>query len=398
MIEDAIPNGAQDFVFAAGGGLCPPASRSTMTPTPRFPTRAPSTSLPAPTSPLSNGARSGPGQRDLQRRKSCCEHRCRPGRDGHLYLHEPARDSRPGDDQDRVGLDARPRRRRHLHTHGDEQSTGLARNVVILDDLSADLHLNRTPAGCTSSAIGGKTRVSCAIGDLPAKPASGSSRTFALIVEARFNCDFVGTSGNDSNSSIGSTSGNDTICGGGGSDTFSGGGGNDILYGFGPTGTIQNTATVTSSTSDPATGNNSASRAITVGGNDGNDTIDGGTGDDQLLGGPGDDRLSGGLGDDALHGENGDDALVGGAGADQIFGDNGNDKLEGGTGTDRLFGGNGNDQVDGGPSPGQYNVLYGNDGSDTCSFGPDTSPGTDYRDPSCELPSKGTGWGSGPPP
>ena len=42
VVKDAIPNGAQDFPFTAGGGLTPRASTSTTTPIPRCPTREPS--------------------------------------------------------------------------------------------------------------------------------------------------------------------------------------------------------------------------------------------------------------------------------------------------------------------------------------------------------------------
>ena len=142
-----------------------------------------------------------------------------------------------------------------------------ATDVVVSDDLASSLHLRRA-RGCTSTPVsGGGTHVECALGDL----AAGTSSTIRLRVEARFFCDFVGTPGDDPDWAIGSSNGNDVICGGGGDDTFSGGGGDDSLYGLADPQTlaalpadIANTAEVTSTTPDLEPADNSASTSVTV--------------------------------------------------------------------------------------------------------------------------------------
>ena len=157
-----------------------------------------------------------------------------------------------------------------------------ATDVVVSDDLASSLHLRRA-RGCTSTPVsGGGTHVECALGDL----AAGTSSTIRLRVEARFFCDFVGTPGDDPDWAIGSSNGNDVICGGGGDDTFSGGGGDDSLYGLADPQTlaalpadIANTAEVTSTTPDLEPADNSASTSVTVtAGTDGRDRIFGNEG------------------------------------------------------------------------------------------------------------------------
>jgi uncharacterized repeat protein (TIGR01451 family) len=265
---------------------------------------------------------------------------------------------------------------------------GPAGSAVVTDDLASPLRLLATPAGCTSAPIsGGRTHVECSLGNLPAAPAAGSSRIVTLQVEARFFCDFVGTSGNDSDTAIGSTSGGDVICGGGGDDTFSGGGGNDSLYGLADPQTraalpasIANTAQVASTTPDPAPANNSASRSVTVvAGVDDDDTIFGNDGNDLLDGGVGTDTLSGGNGSDTVLGGNEADELFGGLGNDLIDGNAGGDELDGGDGADRLNGGDGNDDLAGGEG---NDVLGGDDGNDDMSggAGADTMAGGDGND------------------
>ena len=308
-----------------------------------------------------------------------------------------------------------------------------ARSVIVTDDIAAGVAVVTVPAGCTQAAIsGGRTRVTCAIGDLPARPAPGSARTLAIAVEARLACTFVGTSGNDADSAVGATAGADVICGGGGGDTLSGGGGDDQIYGLAPPGmlpaTVTASASASSTTPDPSLANNTRSTSVTVvAGDDGADTLSGNDGSDQLFGNDGDDTLSGNAGadsefgeagadtveggaggdslnggnggdtllgndgSDTLHGNAGDDTLSGGADGDIEFGDADADLVEGGTGTDVLHGGDGNDQVHGGPLPGPANQLFGDGGSkDLCSFGPGKAPGSDLRHVSCELPQKGT--------
>ncbi len=161
-------------------------------------------------------------------------------------------------------------------------------------------------------------------------------------------------------------------------------------------------------------------RAVTLEGNDGNDTIigsssfseviSGGLGDDTLSGGPGgqdrlfenptqqsaavlvsltNSRMTGTFGTDSLtgfeeaslaggsnndilnasgfsgiailSGRAGDDLLIGGSGDDSMFGGIGDDQLFGGGGNDILSGGDGNDQIQSGTG---HNVLIGGFGRD----------------------------------
>ena len=279
----------------------------------------------------------------------------------------------------------------------------VARGVIVTDDLPRDLVLAGVPTGCVSTPIPGSRRVTCSLGDIA--PGGGSTRRIVLTVRARIDCEFVGTSGADSDADIGSSGSSDVICGAGGRDRFSGDGGNDRMYGYAPPGMlparVTNTASATSTTLDPNPGNNTGSSSVTVGGShDGGDTINGEAGSDRLFGANGDDALNGGAGaddllgnddNDLLSGANGSDTLSGGAGADEGFGGDGEDELQGGSGTDRLHGGDDNDRIDGGPLPGQRNRLWGDRGnSDFCSFGPGSTPGTDLRHVSCERPSRGT--------
>jgi Ca2+-binding RTX toxin-like protein len=91
--------------------------------------------------------------------------------------------------------------------------------------------------------------------------------------------------------------------------------------------------------------------AVTLFGNNGNDTLRGGSGADELFGGEGNDALFGGDGNDTLAGAAGNDALYGGIGDDLLRGDQGDDLLNGGgydpmlslTDDDELRGGSGND-------------------------------------------------------
>jgi uncharacterized repeat protein (TIGR01451 family) len=253
-----------------------------------------------------------------------------------------------------------------------------ARGVVVTNDIPKALAVLAVPTGCAQAAISGGTRVTCAVGDLPARPAPGSARTLVITVEARLDCTFVGTSGDDADSAVGATAGADVICGGGGADTLSGLGGDDRIYGLAPPGmlpaTVTASATATSTTPDPSLANNTRTTSATVvAGTDGNDSLLGNDGNDQLFGNAGDDILSGG------------------AGVDSEFGGAGDDEVNGGIGTDILHGDDGNDRVDGGPLPGSANQLFGDGGTkDLCSYGPEKYPGSDLRHISCELPKQGT--------
>jgi Ca2+-binding RTX toxin-like protein len=175
--------------------------------------------------------------------------------------------------------------------------------------------------------------------------------------------------------------GNDTLDGGAGADLFDGGLGNDTYLAdtqadIAFEGLGEGTDTLIASTSfylydnienlTLATGAGNlfgSANALnnTVTGNegdnlllgwDGNDTLVGNAGADILYGVEGNDSLSGGAGIDALVGGNGLDTLDGGNEADALYGEDGNDILYGGTGfaTDILVGGAGNDSLDGSAS------------------------------------------------
>jgi uncharacterized repeat protein (TIGR01451 family) len=144
------------------------------------------------------------------------------------------------------------------------------------------------------------------------------------------------------------------------------------------TGTISNTATVTSD-NDPNPANNSdtettevnegpkcAGNLATIAGTDGSDVLTGTDGRDVIsaLGGNdevnslgGKDAICGKGGNDKLKGENGSDLVKGGGGKDKPKGSGGNDEVRGGAKSDHLRGGGGNDLLDGGK------------GNDTCEGG-----------------------------
>lgn len=131
---------------------------------------------------------------------------------------------------------------------------------------------------------------------------------------------------------------------------------------------VTNTASVTSSTSDPDLSNNVAGAMtdvdcdligtplddvlmggtgiVSICGLGGNDHLLGKEGSDILVGGPGNDKLNGNLGDDVLIGGSGSDLLFGQAGSDALRGGNDNDTLKGGPDDDELNGGAGTDACD----------------------------------------------------
>ena len=101
-------------------------------------------------------------------------------------------------------------------------------------------------------------------------------------------------------------------------------------------------------------------RAMTLIGDDGNDTINGYSDRNNIIYGNG--------GDDKLIGSSGNDTLYGNEGNDKLYGNEGNDTLNGGSGDDILEGGNGDDTY-------VFNLGDGNDtilesaGTDTIKFG-----------------------------
>ncbi len=175
------------------------------------------------------------------------------------------------------------------------------------------------------------------------------------------------------------------IFGGPGDDTIDGGAGADALFGDGP------------SEADPGAG------ADRLEGGAGNDALNGGRGADTLVGDTGADALDGGSDADALSGGDDPDTVSGGDGADHLSGGAGDDRLEGGPGDDTvgvpapmmigatllptepgndvLSGGPGNDALDPGVGGGgDRDVLVGDDGVDTVSYGVRSVPVTTTKD------------------
>jgi hypothetical protein len=130
---------------------------------------------------------------------------------------------------------------------------------------------------------------------------------------------------------------------------------------------------VTATSTDPTSGDHSASvdtlvtgasvpgAGVTLGGAACANTSFGGRDDDVLLGSSFGDRLYGRQGRDLLRGRAGNDCLFGGEGADVLDGDGGDDTLSGGDGRDRLFGGAGRDRLLGGA---KGDELHGDSGND----------------------------------
>lgn len=135
------------------------------------------------------------------------------------------------------------------------------------------------------------------------------------------------------------------------------------------TGTLTDRATVTTTTPDPNTANNTATKTTTVGnsrgctriGTSGNDNLTGTSGTDVICALGGDDTVNAGYGNDTVHGGFGNDRLDGGFGNDTLNGGPGNDNLIGNYGTDNLNSVDnvsGNDTANGGPQ------------TDTCTTDP----------------------------
>jgi hypothetical protein len=121
-----------------------------------------------------------------------------------------------------------------------------------------------------------------------------------------------------------------------------------------------------------------ATVAMTVLGDEGDETVhfgagpdffNGHSGTDRVWGGDGNDWIRAGLDDDVVYAGSGNDKVVGQQGADVIYGEDGNDKLYGSEDDDQLFAGTGTDVV-------------------SCSSGTDTATvGSDDRTHDCETVS-----------
>ncbi len=117
--------------------------------------------------------------------------------------------------------------------------------------------------------------------------------------------------------------------------------------------------------------------ALSIYGDDGNDTITGSEGRDQIYGGAGNDVIRGMGGNDMIVGDAGNDRIMGDDGNDYIFGKDDNDTLYGDAGNDTVSGGNGDDILAGDDEDtlalvghhapkdvGGNDVLSGGDGND----------------------------------
>lgn len=122
---------------------------------------------------------------------------------------------------------------------------------------------------------------------------------------------------------------------------------------------IENTATVSTVSTDPATGDNTASATITTTAAPGSgpepepepectiDRSDAARGQ-FVFGTPGADVICGSEFGDAIFAVGGDDVVFGNGGGDALYGGAGDDRLFGGAGNDALLGQGGADTVDGG--------------------------------------------------
>ncbi len=178
---------------------------------------------------------------------------------------------------------------------------GTARGVRVRDELPANVQFDSADYRCTGTAT-----VTCDLGDIPAR----STHAFTIRV--------VPVS----------------------------------------TGTATNTATVSSSTSDPASGNDRATVTSTITAPFGQCTITGTPGNDTLRGTAGNDVICGLGGRDYLYGGDGDDVLLPGGGEyNMSFGEMGRDTIRGGSDHEYFYGGPGDDRLIGGPA-GRQHVRY----------------------------------------
>ncbi len=217
-----------------------------------------------------------------------------------------------------------------VHNSGPAAATAVSLSDVV--PTNTTFVSLTAPAGwtCSTPAVGGTGTVSCTNPSL----ASGASAAFTLVVN------------------VNAATPNGTI--------------------------ITNTAAASSSTTDPNTGNNSATATTTVGvaaalctitGTNGSDTLTGTAGDDVICGGNGKDTIDGGGGNDIIIGGNGKDDLNGGDGNDTLLGGNGKDQLTGGAGLDVLRGGNGPDTLNAQDGAGG-DTVEGGSGPDKCTTDP----------------------------
>ncbi len=120
-------------------------------------------------------------------------------------------------------------------------------------------------------------------------------------------------------------------------------------------------------------------------GGDGHDTITGSSTStviDRLFGGNGNDSLIGSGGKDMLNGGTGNDTLATGTGNALLIGDFGNDSLTSGWGNNTLYGGQGNDTMSGGTMASladkAKDVMKGGDGNDAMTAASYSGVGSVY--------------------
>ncbi|MEU3605387.1 calcium-binding protein [Streptomyces sp. NPDC035033] len=128
------------------------------------------------------------------------------------------------------------------------------------------------------------------------------------------------------------------------------------------TGTLTDTATVTAAQTDPATGNNTASRTTTVNNNRGC----------TLIGTSGADTLNGTYGADVICALSGNDTVNAGFGNDTVHAGPGNDRADGSYHNDTLIGGPGADTLLGNYGYDSLNTVDGVGGNDTANGGYNT--------------------------
>jgi hypothetical protein len=146
-----------------------------------------------------------------------------------------------------------------------------------------------------------------------------------------------------------------------------------VLAGTAEGASVHHAVSVTTTSTDPTTGDHSAAvdtlvtgasvapPPLTLGGAACANPTFGGRDDDVLVGTSFGDRMYGRQGRDLLRGGAGDDCLFGGEGADVLDGDGGDDTVSGGDGRDRVFGGAGNDRLLGGAKGDEMHADAGND-------------------------------------
>jgi uncharacterized repeat protein (TIGR01451 family) len=214
-----------------------------------------------------------------------------------------------------------------------------ATDVVVTDDLApSDFDLVSTTPSQGACDVQGSQNITCNLGTI----ASGATANIAIVVTAK------------------------------------------------RPGTVSNTASVSTTETDPQPANNTVTETTTVletpkppgkppkagtcrtatptiTGTEGNDTLTGTPGNDAIFALGGDDGITGLGGRDLICAGAGNDTARGHADADVVRGGGGNDNVKGGGANDRVGGGAGSDRLGGGLGA---DFLNGGTGKDFCNGGP----------------------------